>query len=232
VLPVNLQWPSSRRAHRPAVERRRETVMSTKILGIRSLHLVGAVTLTVVMLGCSSAEDESSANRGKSERPTSGPVTLTISGDEYEYLGTPAPLAGTLGTECPPSHGVPSVPADCWTWDAEGLGGGTYLQVFQAFTFDNIAFTFTLTDSGDDTLSGSGAGHLESEDRTGPQAMGHVRRFPHTMTLTSGSGRFARLTAELTGEFTSTVVGIDPATGIVHRKAAGEFTGNLRASPT
>jgi hypothetical protein len=205
--------------------------MSAKIRGIRAFHFVGAVTITVVLLGCGAEGHESSANRGKSERPASGPVTLTISGNEYEYLGK-GPLAGTLGTECPPSHGVPSVPADCWTWDAERLGGGTYLQVFQAFTFDNIAFTFTLTDSGDDTLSGSGAGHLESEDPTGPQAMGHVRRFPHTMTLTSGTGRFAGITGKLTGEFTSTVVGIDPGTGIVHRRVAGEFTSNLRSSPT
>jgi hypothetical protein len=206
--------------------------MSAKIRGIRALSVVVAVTITVVMLGCGSEGDQSSANRGKSKRPASGPVTLTISGDEYEYLGNLVPLAGTLGTECPPSHGVPSVPTDCWTWDAEGLGGGTYLHAFQAFTPDNIAFTFTPTDSGDDTFSGSGAGHLESEDPTGPQAMGHVRRFPHTMTLTSGTGRFAEITGELTGEFTSTVVGIDPATGIVHRRAAGEFTGNLRSSPT
>jgi hypothetical protein len=203
--------------------------MSAKIRGIRGLYLVGAVTLTLVMLGCGAEGDESSANRDKPERPASRPVTLTISGDEYEYLGK-GPLAGTLGTECPPSHGVPSVPADCWTWDAEGLGGGMYLQVFQVFTFDNIAFTFTLAGSGDDTLTGTGAGHLESEDPTGPQAMGHMRRFPHTMTLTSGTGRFAGTTGVLTGEFTSTVVGIDPATGIVHRRAAGDFTGNLRSS--
>ena len=206
--------------------------MSAKILGIRGLYIVGAITLTVVMLGCRSEGDESSANRGKSERPASGPVTLTISADEYEYLGDLAPLAGTLGTECPPSHGVPSVPADCWTWDAEGLGGGTYLQVFQAFTPDNIAFTFTLTGSGDDTLSGSGAGKVESEDATAPQVIGHARRFPHTMTLTSGTGRFAGITGELTGEFTSTVVDIDPATGILHKKVVGDFTGNLRSSPT
>jgi hypothetical protein len=205
--------------------------MSAKIRGIRGLYLVGAVTLTVVTLGCGSEGGESSADRDKPERPASGPVALTISGDEYEYLGTLAPLAGTIGTECPPSHGVPSVPAECWTWDAEGLGGGTYVQVFQVFAFDSIAFTFTLSGSGDDTLSGSGQGHLESEDPTGPQAMGHVRRFPHTMTLTGGTGRFAGTTGELTGEFTSTVAGVDPATGIVRRRVAGDFTGNLRSSP-
>jgi hypothetical protein len=75
---------------------------------------------------------------------------------------------------------VPSVPAECWTWEAEGLGDGTYLQVFEAFTPDNIAFTFTLTDSRDDTVSGRGTGHLESEDPTGTQALGHRRTFPHT----------------------------------------------------
>jgi hypothetical protein len=201
--------------------------MSLKIHAARGWGLLVAVTTTVVMLGCSS---ESSDTGIKPEKPATETVALTISGDEYELSGNLAPLAGTLGTECPPSHGVASVPAECWTWDAEGLGDGTYIQVFQVFTFDNIAFTFTLTDSSGDAISGMGAGHLESEDSTSPQAMGHTRRLPHTMTLASGTGRLAGITAELTGEFTSTVVGIDPATGIVHKKVVGKFVGDLPSS--
>jgi hypothetical protein len=194
------------------------------------VRLLVSVVMAVTLWGCGSNGENSSPKRTEPASPSTEAVRLTISGDEYEYLANPVPLPGTLGTECPPSHGVASVPAECWTWDLEGLGAGTYTQVFQAFTPDNIAFTFTLADSGG-TITGTGTGHLESEDATGGQELGHVRRFPHTMTLTSGTGSFTGIRAKLTGEFTSTVVTVDPATGIVHRKVAGTFTGTLRSSP-
>jgi len=200
----------------PRIRSRHRTVLST------------AVAMTIALLGCNSAADTSDAG-AKARTPATRGVTLTISGDEYEHLGG-APLAGTNGTECPPSHGVLSVPAECWTWTGRGLGEGTYVNVFQAFTIDNIAFTFTLTDSSGDLLNGSGALRLASEDPTPPQALGHQRRFPGTLTIADGTGRFAGSTGQLTGRFTSTVADVDDATGIINRRVAGEFTGELPSS--
>ena len=189
-----------------------------------------AITFGTVLVSCGSDGTERPRGGGAPDRWSPRPVTLAVSGDEYELLGNLAPLAGTLGTECPPSHGMASVPATCWSWEADGLGNGTYLQVFQAFTWDHISFTFTLARSADDSLTGTGVGHLESETATGPQDLGHERTLPHTMTVTGGTGRFAGITAELSGVFTSTVVAVDPDTGLVRKKVAGSFTGTLRRS--
>lgn len=198
---------------------------------IRGRHrtvLSTAVAMTIALLGCNSDADTSDPG-AKARTPATRGVTLTISGDEYEHLGG-APLAGTMGTECPPSHGVPSVPAECWTWTARGLGHGTFVITYQLFTPDNIAFTFTLTDSSGDVLNGRGVSLLASEDPTPPQALGHTRVFPVTLTAVDGTGRFAGTAIDLHGEFRSKVVDIDAAPGIINRRIAGEFTDKLPSS--
>jgi hypothetical protein len=201
----------------------------SRIRGTHRTVLWTAVAMTIALLGCNSSDADTSDARAKARTPATHAVTLTISGEEYEHLGG-APLTGTMGTECPPSHGVPSVPAECWIWTGRGLGEGSYVNVFQTFTIDKIAFTFTLTDSSGDLLNGSGAVRLASEDPTPPQALGHQRRFPGTLTVADGTGRFAGIAGQLTGRFTSTVVHVDDATGIINRRVAGEFTGELRSS--
>jgi hypothetical protein len=50
------------------------------------------------------------------------------------------------------------------------------------------------------------------------------------LTFTDGTGAFKRVTGTLTGVFTTTVVAVDPNTGIVHKKVAGKHTGTLTFS--
>jgi hypothetical protein len=65
------------------------------------------------------------------------------------------------------------------------------------------------------------------EDPTPSQLLGHVNRFPGTLTVIDGTGRFKGATGTLTGAARSKVVEVDAGTGIVHRKARGTYTGQL-----
>jgi hypothetical protein len=58
---------------------------------------------------------------------------------------------------------------------------------------------------------------LVPDPSTPVHAIGHVNRFPTTITLTGGTGHFAGVTGTLSAEDKSTVVGVDSTTGIVHK---------------
>jgi hypothetical protein len=186
------------------------------------------VTISLVLASCvalSATAFAAAAPRSPS-RTHAYRVVLTDSGDEYENAQI-KPVNDTNGTKCPPSHDVPSVKAKCWTWKANHLGHGTYTQADLTFQVDRTTWTFTFKDSHGNTLTGNGLGAATMIDPTPQHTVGHVNQFPGTFRFTSGTGRFTGVTGELSGNFSTTVVAVDPATGIAHKKVTGTATGTL-----
>jgi len=152
-------------------------------------------------------------------------VTLRIIGEEYESAAG-VPLNGSDGTQCQPS-GDAAVHASCWTWQIDGVGSGTYLQVFTTLTTRLIEHSFVLTDESGDTVTGTGVAHEIIRDPTPSHTLGHVNRIPVTITLNGGTGRFADLTGTLTGDYSSRVMGVEEETGIAHKQASASLSGTI-----
>jgi len=198
----------------------------------RHVVLMGALLALGALGACGASKHATpGTSTTRSSRPRTAAVALIETADEYETADGKA-INGSNGALCPPSRDVPSIDAKCWTWSAKGLGHGTYTQTIGVASGAVIPFTFTLRDVSGDTLSGAGTARLVPDPTTPVHALGHVNRFPPTITFTRGTGRFAGVTGTLTGEDRSTVVGVDEATGIVHKTGGPTtYTGTVTFSP-
>jgi hypothetical protein len=184
---------------------------------------VGRLTVLVALVLTVTAFTNSGAGTAEAPQPHTYRVKLTIAGHEYE-----SPQGDVLNdsrTQCPPSVNDPSVPARCWTWRGTRLGHGTYTRDAHYEPPDRFVGTVTLT-------SRQGVLYLALEarvieDPTPSQTLGHVNRFQPRLTVTEGTGRFARITGTLSGTFKTTVVEVDSDTGVIHRKAGGSASGKL-----
>ena len=188
----------------------------------RLMMLLVVMTSAVVGSSAFAAAPQRSPARSHRYR-----VTLKQTADEYEDADGKV-LNGTDGTKCPPSRDVPSVKGKCWTWRDKRLGHGTYTQADVKFEVGHITWTFTFKDSHGDTLTGNAEGAGVVPDPTPTHEIGHVNRFPgETYTFTGGTGRFKGASGALTGEGSSKVVAVDPATGIVHKTGSDKAVGTL-----
>jgi hypothetical protein len=70
---------------------------------------------------------------------------------------------------------------------------------------------------GGDRITGTGTARVVPDLSSPPHAIGHVNRFPTTIVLTGGTGKFAGIRGSLRATDFSKVVGIDTKTGIVHK---------------
>jgi hypothetical protein len=143
-------------------------------------------------------------------------ISLKVTGEEYESADE-AVLSRTNGEACPPPP-VGSVQPRCWKWTEKHLGDGNFVK---AGPF------ITLTDSRGAVLHVTWGVQRIVPDPTPQHAIGHVNRFVSTYTFTDGTERFAGVTGVLKGTGKSTILEVDPNTGIAHKKTAGTFTGRL-----
>jgi hypothetical protein len=181
------------------------------------------MTLIALVLSAA-ASTNSPALAAGANQPRTYRVALSINGNEYE--NSQGDVLNDSRTQCPPAVNEPSLPARCWRWRGTHLGHGTYTRDAHFEPPDRFVATVTLTGRDESVL------HLALEaqaieDPTPPQVLGHVNRFPGTLTVIDGTGRFRGVTGTLTGAAKSTVVEVDAGTGIVHRKAGGTYTGKL-----
>ena len=181
------------------------------------------MTLIALVLSVA-ASTNSTALAAGAHRPHTYRVTLRLQGNEYE--NAQGDVLNDSRTQCPPSVNESSVPARCWTWRGTHLGHGTITRTAHYEPPDRFVATVTLTGRDASVL------HLTLEaraieDPTPSHTLGHVNRFPGTLTVIDGTGRLEGATGTLTGMSTTTVVEVDAATGIVHRKARGTYTGQL-----
>ena len=169
-------------------------------------------------------------------------VTIKVSGEEYE---SPPGITvnGTDGT-CPHSNDVPYGQAPCWSWSAKHLGRGVAILGVDAAG----EYTLKLIDcrggaracerrlrsgsggrgsSMPDALLGDGGPVDVIPDPSPLTDVGHVNRFPQKTMVFTGTGRFKGVSGTTTGEGFSRVVSFDPGTGILHKKAGIELTGEF-----
>jgi len=161
---------------------------------------------------------------GAPSQPHSYRTVIRLSGDEYSDAQGNV-LSNQRRGKCPPPPSA-AVPSGCWTWAANRLGHGTYTVGQPNLQGTQLVWTFSLTDTRGDSLTGNLTEHF-SPDPSPSDALTHANRYPATYTFTAGTGRFAGVTGVLTAATTTTTVDVAPATGAAHTKFTSTSTGTL-----
>src|SRR5262249_33112580 len=169
---------------------------------------------------------------GAPSQPHSYRTVIRLSGDEYSDAQGNV-LNNPRRGKCPPPPSA-AVPSGCWTWAANRLGHGTYTVGQPNLQGTQLVWTFSLTDTRGDSLTGNLTEHF-SPDPSPSDALTHANRDPPTPAtrsppthpFTAGSGRFVGVTGVLTAATTTTTVDVAPATGAAHTKFTSASTGTL-----
>src|SRR5262249_60539592 len=114
----------------------------------------------------------------------------------------------------------------CWTWAANRLGRGTYTLGQPNLQGTHLVWTFSLTDTRGNSLTGNLTEHF-SPDPSPSDALTHANRYPATYAFTAGTGRFAGVTRVLTATATRTTVDVAPPTGTAHANCRRTSTGSV-----